>query len=212
MLALVMAAWVRLSALVFAFTYSGLTPNADILNLSWFGSEGVIAIAYLAVIGFMLVGIIFAVSAFAVPRILDRDTDFISAMGYSFKTVSRNLPAMAVWAAIIVSLTAIGIATAFIGLTVIFPVLGFATWHSYKTVSEFRTPIRLLRQAGLGKPVFDSERGSPLAGDLPLRLRPGLFRPQLALVDSPCGGLADRRTKLPAPASTSHRASSGRRF
>ena len=134
MLTLVMAAWVRLSALVFAITYDGLIPNANILNLSRLGDEALVAIVFFAVIGFLLAGVIFAVSAFAIPRILDRDADFVTAMGYSCKRVARNLPAMAVWAAIIVALTAVGIATAFIGLAVIFPVLGYATWHSYKAV------------------------------------------------------------------------------
>jgi len=134
MLTLVMAAWVRLSALAFALTYNGLTPNADILNPSSLGNEGLVALAFLVAIGFLLAGIVFTISAFAIPRILDRDADFVTAMMYSYKRVSRNLPAMAVWAAIIVALTAVGLATAFVGLAVIFPVLGYATWHSYKAV------------------------------------------------------------------------------
>ncbi len=41
---------------------------------------------------------------------------------------------MAVWAMSIVALTAVGIATAFVGFAVIFPVLGYATWHSYRAL------------------------------------------------------------------------------
>lgn len=136
MLTLVMAAWVRFSALMFAIAYNGLTPNADFMSSSWVGSEGMIAFSFFAVICVLLAGIVFSIGAFAIPRILDRDADFISAMGYSYRRVASNLPAMAVWAGIIVTLTAVGIATAFIGLVVIFPILGFATWHSYQAVSK----------------------------------------------------------------------------
>jgi uncharacterized membrane protein len=41
---------------------------------------------------------------------------------------------MLIWAALIVALTAIGIATLFVGMLVIFPVLGYATWHSYRSL------------------------------------------------------------------------------
>ena len=136
MLTLVMAAWVRFSALVFALTYNGFTPNANILNPSTLGQDGMVAIAYAAGIGLLLAIVVFTISAFAIPRMLDRDSDFMSSMGYSSKVVAENLPAMAVWATIIVALTAVGIATAFIGFAVIFPVLGYATWHSYKSVAE----------------------------------------------------------------------------
>jgi uncharacterized membrane protein len=53
-------------------------------------------------------------------------------MQTSARVVTSNPGAMAVWAMSIVALTAVGIATAFVGFAVIFPVLGYATWHSYR--------------------------------------------------------------------------------
>ena len=85
-------------------------------------------------IGFVLASAVFVISAVAIPLILDRDADFITAMQESYRAVVRNPGAMAVWAAAIVALTAIGIATAFVGLALIFPVLGYATWHSYRSL------------------------------------------------------------------------------
>ena len=70
----------------------------------------------------------------AIPLILDRDTDFISAIRTSYRAVARNPGAMLVWSAAIAALTAVGIATAFVGLAVIFPILGYATWHSYRSL------------------------------------------------------------------------------
>jgi uncharacterized membrane protein len=41
---------------------------------------------------------------------------------------------MALWAALIVALTALGVMTLFIGLAIVFPILGYATWHSYRAL------------------------------------------------------------------------------
>jgi uncharacterized membrane protein len=42
---------------------------------------------------------------------------------------------MALWAGLIATLTVLGIATSFVAMLVIFPVLGYATWHSYKRLA-----------------------------------------------------------------------------
>ena len=136
MLTLVMAAWVRLSALILAVAYNGLVPGIDLFDIAWLSGEGLVAAGYLATTGVLLGSVVFAISALAIPRILDRDADFVSAMGYSFNRVKENLPAMVIWAALITLLTAVGLATGFVGLTVIFPVLGYATWHSYRALTD----------------------------------------------------------------------------
>ena len=50
----------------------------------------------------------------------------------SVNAVLRNKPAMVVWAGIIVLGLLIGFATAFVGLAVVIPVIGYATWHGYR--------------------------------------------------------------------------------
>ena len=76
----------------------------------------------------------FVVSAVAIPLILDKDADFITAMQKSYRAVTRNPGPMALWALTIAVLTALGIATGFLGFVVLFPVLGYATWHSYRAL------------------------------------------------------------------------------
>lgn len=134
MLGLVMAAWVRFSALLFALKFSTLNPSLEAYTSMFTSSEGWITLSYFFGIGFLLVAAVFVVSAVSIPLIVDRDTDSITAMQKSFRAVTRNADAMFVWATIIVALTVIGIATAFIGLVVIFPILGYATWHSYRAL------------------------------------------------------------------------------
>jgi uncharacterized membrane protein len=43
-----------------------------------------------------------------------------------------NMRAMAVWAAILVVLTALGMACFFVGLAVTLPIAGHAAWHAYR--------------------------------------------------------------------------------
>jgi len=68
--------------------------------------------------------------------IFDKDVDFVTAMQTSYKVETSNPGAMAVSAACIVALTALGIATAFVGLAVVFPVLGYATSRSFRALAE----------------------------------------------------------------------------
>lgn len=74
----------------------------------------------------------FAVAAFSLPMIADRDVDMVTAAVSSVNAVLRNKSAMLLWAAIIVLLTLLGFATAFLGLAVIMPWLAYATWHGYR--------------------------------------------------------------------------------
>jgi uncharacterized membrane protein len=53
-------------------------------------------------------------------------------MRVSLRATFANIPAMVVWAAIIVAVTAIGFLTLLIGMVVVAPLLGYATWYAYR--------------------------------------------------------------------------------
>jgi uncharacterized membrane protein len=89
--------------------------------------------AYL-IIGSGFAAFIFSISVVAVPLMLDRDKDAISAMLLSIATVAKNPLPMLLWACLIVMLAGIGFATAFTGLIVTIPILGHATWHAYRAL------------------------------------------------------------------------------
>ncbi len=85
----------------------------------------------------LLVAMIFAflafcASAFALPMILHQDADGATAILTSINAVLRNMRVMALWGLLIFVLTAVGFATALIGLAFTTPVLGYATWHAYR--------------------------------------------------------------------------------
>ena len=82
--------------------------------------------------GAILALVAFVVSAVSAPMIFDRPTDTGTAVLTSLKAVAVNPAAMAVWAALIALLTAIGFATFLFGLAIILPWVGHATWHAYR--------------------------------------------------------------------------------
>ena len=100
------------------------------------GNYPQVVFAYAAV-GGVFAAIVFVISAVSIPMLLDRNGDIYTAMATSFLAVTRNPAAMLVWAALIVTLTALGFATALFGLIVIFPILGHATWHAYRELTQW---------------------------------------------------------------------------
>jgi uncharacterized membrane protein len=87
-------------------------------------------------IGGTLALMVFAITVVSVPLLLDRKTDFITAMRTSLRTVDANLLVMTLWGAIVVALTAIGFLTLFFGLIVLMPLIGHASWHAYRDLVE----------------------------------------------------------------------------
>ncbi len=83
-------------------------------------------------VGSIFAALTFAVAAFSLPMIADRDVDMITAGVSSIHAVLRNKAVMLLWAAIIVALTAIGFATALLGLGLLMPWLAYAAWHGYR--------------------------------------------------------------------------------
>ena len=133
-LALLLAVWIRVSVVVVALFFTGGVPRmetilADIMAAQdgWF-----FAAAYLAAgAGFAL--LVFASSAVSLPMLMDREhSDAVSAMITSVNAVRRNFGPMLVWGGLIVLLTALGFASFFVGLIVVIPVIGHATWHAYR--------------------------------------------------------------------------------
>lgn len=133
-LALIMVVWVRVSALLFALKFNTFNMTVDGYLGILSGSGDPTAIAYFVLIGFALALTVFITSAVAIPMIVDRDCGPLTAIHTSARAFAMNWPTMLVWAALIVALTAVGIATFFVGLVVLFPVLGYATWHSYRAL------------------------------------------------------------------------------
>jgi uncharacterized membrane protein len=137
-LTLVAIFWERLSAILFALSYQGDAPDLQRFFTDVFlsGNYPQVVLAYVTV-GGVFAAIVFVISAISIPMLLDRNGDIYTAMATSFLAVTRNIAAMLVWACLIVILTAAGFATALFGLIFVFPILGHATWHAYRDLTQW---------------------------------------------------------------------------
>jgi uncharacterized membrane protein len=134
-LGMVAIAWERVSAILFALLYGGQVPAGTTVIEALTGEYLNFTLVWGAA-GFILACFVFALSAVSIPMLADREVDSVTAMMTSLRAVAENLGTMMVWAALIVALTAVGFATYLIGLIVIFPLLGHATWYAYKEMIE----------------------------------------------------------------------------
>ena len=135
-LCLLMLVWMRAAVIIYAL-FMGLRPFPGldrIVAMLFTTTEGLGMIIVGTVVGGLFAAFSFAISTFAIPMLLAEKTDAFTAMGTSISLVFRNLPVMLAWGAIVLALTVVGIATGFLGLIVIFPLLGHGTWHSYRAI------------------------------------------------------------------------------
>jgi uncharacterized membrane protein len=133
-----MLVWMRAAVLLYALFFGWRPfPGFDgVLQMLFTTPTGLIMLATGTAVGGLFAAFAFAISAFSIPMMLDRRLDAFSAMGLSMSLVWNNLPAALLWGAIVLVLTAISLGTALIGLVVIFPLLGHATWHAYAAVRD----------------------------------------------------------------------------
>jgi len=132
-LAIIAAAWFVLSGIVFQSVLHTSVPSLG--DALWGSLSDVVSrpqvLAYIGS-GAILAAVVFTLSVVAVPLIIDRHASALDAMWISVKVTFWNLPAMIVWAALIVGLTVIGFVPFLFGMIIVAPLLGHATWHAYK--------------------------------------------------------------------------------
>jgi uncharacterized membrane protein len=86
--------------------------------------------------GGVLAALVFALSVVSMPMLVDRQCDLLCALVTSANAVAENPLPLAFWALIIMLLTSIGFGTALLGLIIVMPWLGHASFHAYKDLVE----------------------------------------------------------------------------
>lgn len=125
--------WVQCALFLFALFFSQQPPPLDrFLEDVAFSLQGAPLLILGSVVGAVFAAVVFGVTAVSIPLVYDRPVDVLTAVGVSLLTVRENFRLMFGWAALIALLTAVGIATGFVGLAVALPVLAYATWHAYR--------------------------------------------------------------------------------
>jgi len=126
-------AWIRIAFLIFALFFGGQPPSWEFLvSTLFFTTEGIPFLIAGTVVGGLLAAVAFAISAVALPLLLDRDVGALSAMVTSIAAVVRNWRVLIGWGALIVLFTGAGLVTFYIGLAVTLPLIGHASWHAYR--------------------------------------------------------------------------------
>jgi uncharacterized membrane protein len=133
-LALMLAVWLRVSVVVVALFFDGPMPHAaTLLGDVLAAPDGALFLAAYLGAGAGFAVLVFSMCVVSLPLLLDRPRcDTVTAIITSMRVLAANRAAMLLWAAIIVALTALGFATLFIGLAILMPVVGHATWHAYR--------------------------------------------------------------------------------
>lgn len=124
--------WMRIAALVAGIYFD----NVDLIAKGWVvlitSEQSLEFIAFFTLFGFFIANLAFSISVVAIPMIIHRKVDFLTAITTSLRTVIKNPLPLLVWAILIVVLIHLGFLAAFIGLMVAFPIIGHASWHAYR--------------------------------------------------------------------------------
>lgn len=129
--------WTRIAQVIYALsTWRLHHDRAEFLDFAIFDPNGQKMILAGLLTGGFVAFCNYSLAAVAAPMLLDRRFDVFMALATSVRSVNRNFFPMLLWAFLIVLLTLIGISFAFVGLAVVFPVIGMASWHAYRALVD----------------------------------------------------------------------------
>jgi uncharacterized membrane protein len=134
MLIVLFLAWLAVAWVIFQNTMGPVVP-ASLLAFAhdvFFTAGGRMMIVLGVGAGFVFALLAMMLSVVSFPLLLDRDTGLDTAIATSFRAVIANPGPMSLWGLVVASLLLAGTAVMFVGLTVVVPLLGHATWHLYR--------------------------------------------------------------------------------
>ncbi len=125
--------WTRIAQIVYALStpFMHKTP-ADFLSFMFTTQDGLSMALTGTLIGGAIAFLAFSMVVISAPMLLSAKTDVFIATITSVRCVTKNFLPMLVWGLLIVLLTAIGLATAFFGLILVYPLIGLASWRAYR--------------------------------------------------------------------------------
>ncbi|MDD0814925.1 DUF2189 domain-containing protein [Curvibacter sp. HBC28] len=124
--------WGRASLVVFAVFFNTGMPSTTGVIQAVFNPENWEFVAVYTVVGGIFASLVFSIAVVSIPMILDRDTDAITAAITSIRVVLGHTGVMLFWGALITVLVALALWPWGLGLVLLGPWLGHATWHAYR--------------------------------------------------------------------------------
>lgn len=130
----IMFVWLGVAYLIYEATMGPGAP-ASVLGFAeavLTTSQGWAMIGFGVGAGFLFAVIVLTISVVSFPILLDRDIGLRAAIATSIRAVVANPGPMAVWGLIVAAALVLGAIPALLGLVIVIPVLGHATWHLYR--------------------------------------------------------------------------------
>ena len=131
---LVFALWLLSARSIYHATIAMAVPGSieGFMSMVLHSSGGTQLILLGNLVGFGFAVVVLAISAVSFPMMLDRACSPVVAVQTSLRVVRRNPATMALWGLMVAVLLVLGSVPLFVGLAVVMPVLGHATWHLYR--------------------------------------------------------------------------------
>jgi len=145
-LLLIYLLWGRIAQIVYGLsTYRLHTSVDEFVAFSTQTSEGLTMLVTGALVGGVMAFFTFAITVVSAPMLLDETTNVFEAMFTSIRAVAKNFMPMLIWAALITLLLLTSAATSWLGLIVVFPWLGLASWRAYLDIVPAHAGVGMSR-------------------------------------------------------------------
>jgi uncharacterized membrane protein len=130
--------WLIVAAGLYDLYFGGEEPEsiAGFVSEIFTTSAGWGLIIVGCTVGFIFAAVVFTMSVMSFPLLLDRDVGLMTAVGTSIRAVIKNPVTMFIWGLIIAVTLGIDSIPFFVGIAIVMPVLGHATWHLYRKTVE----------------------------------------------------------------------------
>ena len=135
--------WFFLAHMIFAL-FMGLSTMTNVSTSYeiYLTANGLAMLGVEAAVGAGFAAVLFSLTVIALPLLLDREVDFVTAMITSFQSVAARPITMLGWGAAVAILTFAAMVPWFLGLFVVLPLLGHASWHLYSRMkAEAAAPV-----------------------------------------------------------------------
>lgn len=123
--------WARMNVIAFALFFPYVSMSLGSFLQQTLTLDGMVFTLFVTVLGLGFATVAFISNVTALPMMLERKVDIFAAVLASAMAVARNPRTMALWAAMIVLVTGVGLLTV-VGLVVALPLIGHASWHAYR--------------------------------------------------------------------------------
>lgn len=129
--------WFFLAHMIFAL-FLGLSTMTNISSSAevYLSLDGLKMLAVGSIVGAGFALLVYMITVLALPLLLDREVDFVTAMITSFAYVQAHFPLMFGWGLLIAVMTLVAMLPALLGLFLVLPVLGHASWHLYAQLAD----------------------------------------------------------------------------